>query len=65
MEGRKFAMLRKKIGLTQRALALKLDCTVGAISSWESGAGKIKKVYELALLKVVADAKRGKKSGST
>jgi len=65
MNGEIFAKLRKKMGLTQRALSVKLDCSVTSISRWELDRLKIQKVYELALLKLVADFKKSKKNGKS
>ncbi len=53
MTGEELKALRCAAGLTRRALALPLDCTENAIYQWETGGNKIKKIYEIALLKII------------
>ena len=43
---------RKRMGLSQAALAKRLEITTRGYCNWESGARKIRKIHELALERV-------------
>lgn len=62
MKGEEFKRLRKSVGMTQRELSIHLDCTVNSIYQWEAGITKIKKIYELALYKVIDNSSKNSDS---
>ena len=53
MTGEELKKMRLDANMTRRALALKLDTTCNTIYQWETNQCKIKKIYEIALIKVL------------
>lgn len=50
MKGLELKKLRIDAGLTRRALAAKVDCSINTIYQWEVSNNELKKIYEIALL---------------
>lgn len=52
MTGKQLRAIRKRHGLTQAELALRLGVTTGAVGHWETGLAKISKLAAAAILAI-------------